>query len=272
MEIADLYRRSGEEEMAHKLERAANKLRVKFNRDFWVPGKKIYGMALEARNRLVEVVSSNPGQALWTGIADHAKARATADRLLQPDMFTGWGIRTLSSNEVRFNPVGYHLGTVWPHDNSIIAAGFRRYGLDQHACRVFTAIVEASIYFPHSQLPEAFAGFARNAYGVPVRYPVACHPQAWAAGATPFLLQTALGLHPYAFDQRLEIVRPVLPEIVHWVELRNLLVGGGRVDLRFDRQRDGDVTVEVLRSKGIQVIVNPETAARRKAGSERKVA
>ncbi len=274
-EMAELFRRAGEPAMAHKLERAAERLRVHFNRDFWMRKQRIYGLALEARNRLAEVVSSNPAHALWAGIADAAKARATVARLMQPDMFTGWGVRTLSSDEVRFNPIGYHLGTVWPHDNAIAAAGFRRYGHDAAARRLFTAMLEASIHFPDSRLPEAFAGLDRAAYGVPVRYPVACHPQAWAAGAAPLLLQTALGLEPNAFAGQLRVVRPILPEMVHWVELRSLRVGHGRVDLRFQQHEEGDVTVEVLKARDVEVEIEPASAVPRIAHpmrKERKVA
>jgi len=261
-EMAELYRRAGEPETARRLERSAEQLRERFNRDFWVARKGIYALALEASKRQADVISSNPGHALWAGIADAGKARSTMERLLRSDMFTGWGIRTLSSEERRYNPIGYHLGTVWPHDNAIIAAGFRRYGFDAEAARVFNAILEASVHFPSSRLPELFAGFSRAGYATPVRYPVACHPQAWAAGSVPFLLLTALGLQPDAFQARLAITRPVLPGSVHWVELRRLRVGAGRVDLRFQRQPDGRVTVEVLSTSGkLQVEVEPAGAA-----------
>jgi glycogen debranching enzyme len=263
-EIAELYRRDGQLELAHRLEQSAERLRARFNRDFWLSQKNFYALALEANNRRAGVISSNPGHALWTGIADANKAHNTMQRLMEPDMFTGWGIRTLSSQERRYNPIGYHLGTVWPHDNAIIAAGFRRYGLDAAASRLFSAMLDASTYFPETRLPEAFAGLSRKDYGVPVRYPVACHPQAWAAGAMPFMLQTALGLQPDGFAGQLAIVRPVLPEMVRWVELRQLRVGHARLDLRFERQAEGDVTVEVLQSFGeVEVSVEPASAARR---------
>jgi glycogen debranching enzyme len=157
-------------------------------------------------------VSSNAGQVLWSGIADPEKARRTVQQLMSDAMFTGWGIRTLSTKEPRFNPVGYHLGTVWPHDNSLIAAGFRRYGFDDSARQVFRGIVDAAARFPHHRLPEVFSGFPRAEFGVPVHYPVACHPQAWAAGSVPYLLENLLGLVPEAFEHRLRVRRPVLPE------------------------------------------------------------
>jgi glycogen debranching enzyme len=164
---------------------------------------------------------------------------------MKPDLFNGWGIRTLSCKERRYNPMGYHLGTVWPHDNSLIAAGFRRYGYHEEASRIFVGLLEAAMEFEDYRLPELFTGFGREEYGQPVRYPVACHPQAWAAGAIPFLVETFLGLVPDAFDKRLKIVRPTLPDFVNQVELRHLRVGNGSVDLRFERRRDGSLEAHV---------------------------
>lgn len=177
-------------------------------------------------------------------------------------MFTGWGIRTLPDRERRYNPIGYHLGTVWPHDNALIAAGFRRSGYDDAARHVFTAIVEAAMHFAHYRLPELFAGFRRDEYGVPVRYPVACHPQAWAAGTLPYLVEVVLGLVPEAFDQRLRIVRPMLPDFVDRVEVQELRVGDAQVNLKFERISDG-VAVKVLQVDGpLDVIIEPEVSMR----------
>lgn len=248
--ISELYNRSGNSQRADVLRREAEELRARFNRDFWLEEKGIYAMALQAGNQPVTVVSSNPGHALWTGIADDDKARRTMERLMADDMFNDWGVRTLSAQERRYNPIGYHLGTVWPHDNSIIAAGFRRYGFDDAAQRIFMGIIEATMNFEHYRLPEVFAGFHRRDYGVPVRYPVACHPQAWAAGTIPYLLTTMLGLEPAAFDQRLRIVRPRLPDFISWLEVRRLRVGRASADLRFERQTDGSISVKVLKTSG----------------------
>lgn len=184
--IADLYRRAGESQTAERLEREARELRERFNRDFWLEDQGIYSLALQADKQPCAVVSSNPGHALWSGIADAGKARRTMQRLMEEDMFNGWGIRTLSSKERRYNPVGYHLGTVWPHDNALIAGGFRQYGFNEAARRVCSGILDAARHFEHERLPELFAGFTRAEYGVPVRYPVACHPQAWAAASVPY--------------------------------------------------------------------------------------
>ncbi|MBZ9798539.1 glycogen debranching N-terminal domain-containing protein [Mesorhizobium sp. ES1-4] len=247
--IADLYEREGEIDRANHLRQEAETLRTDFNRDYWREDLGIFVLALEKGGDQVAVVSSNPGHALWTGIADQDKARRSVARLMQDDMFGGWGVRTLSTAELRYNPVGYHLGTVWPHDNALLAAGCRQYGEDTAALRVLTAIAEAAMHFRHQRLPEAIAGFGREDFQVPVHYPVACHPQAWAAGALPFLVTTCLGLEPDAFSRRLRIVRPRLPDFVNRIELRGLRVGGESVDLEFTRAAD-TVTAKVLQASG----------------------
>jgi glycogen debranching enzyme len=249
MGIADLLDRTGEKDLAGRLRGEAEDLKQRFVRDFWLADKGFFALALTAGGPAA-VLSSNPGQALWTGIVPPEEARRTMECLLSEPMWSGWGIRTLSSDARRFNPVAYHRGTVWPHDNAIIAAGFRRHGFDHEACQVFDGILDASTHFGMHRLPELFSGFRRSDYGVPVRYPVACHPQAWAAGALPFMLSNALGLTPEAFDKRLRIVRPRLPEAVHCVSLRGLRVGGAAVDLSFARRRSGRISVRVLRNDG----------------------
>jgi glycogen debranching enzyme len=211
--------------------------------------KGCYALALQQDARPAAVVSSNAGQALWTGIAGEAHAKRTIDRLMAPDMFSGWGVRTLSATERAFNPIGYHLGTVWPHDNAIVGAGFRRYGADQEALRIFQGLFDAAFHFHLHQLPEVFCGFGREDYEIPINYPVACHPQAWAAGALPFLLVTLLGLEPEAFDRRLEIVRPMLPRGLDRLDVTGLHVGQAVVDLRFRRGKDG-IDVEVAKLYG----------------------
>ncbi|HKR78469.1 MAG TPA: glycogen debranching N-terminal domain-containing protein [Nitrospira sp.] len=245
MEIADLYERIGHREHAVRLRAEARALCERFDRDFWIEEEGCYALALEAGHRPCRVMSSNAGHALWAGIVDEDKAARLVHRLMKPDLFNGWGIRTLSCKERRYNPMGYHLGTVWPHDNSLIAAGFRRYGYHEEASRIFVGLLEAAMEFEDYRLPELFTGFGREEYGQPVRYPVACHPQAWAAGSIPFLVETFLGLVPDAFNKRLKIVRPSLPDFINQVELRHLRVGNGSVDLRFERKRDGSLQTHV---------------------------
>ncbi len=248
--IADLYARSGEDKRADQLRAQAAELKARFNRDFWLEDQKFYAMALQKGGRAADVVSSNPGQALWTGIVDDARAREVAAHLMAEDMFSGWGIRTLSHKEKRYNPIGYHLGTVWPHDNSFIAAGLRRYGFEAEAMQVLDAIVQAAGYFDHHRLPEVFAGFPRNQFAVPVRYPVACHPQAWAAGAVPLMTTALLGITAEALHGRLHIRRPQLPHGVNSLDFRRLRVGESEIDLRFHRTAGDRVEVNVTRQTG----------------------
>ena len=260
LSMAELFERSGDGDRARELRQKARDLRDRVNRDFWLEDKKFFALALEAGGRPAAVISSNPGQALWTGIVEPDKAERVGQRLLAADMFNGWGVRTLSSQEEPYQPIGYHLGTVWPHDNSLIAAGLRRYGLDDLADRIFTGISEAALQFPAYRMPEVFAGFRKEEFGTPVHYPVACHPQAWAAGALPFLLETILGLTPEAFEHRLRLRRPRLPRLARWIELHRLGIGPSKIDLRFERSSDGKVHVDVLHTEGpnIALEVEPE--------------
>jgi len=248
--IADLYGRAREDSTAVRLRQEAEDLKSQFNRDFWIDEKQFYAIALQKENRPAAVITSNPGQALWTGIIDDSKAAAVVRQLTSDDMFSGWGIRTLCLQERRFNPIGYHVGTVWPHDNSIIAAGFRRYGFDGEAVNILNGIVEAAENFEHHRLPEVFAGFSQNQFSLPVRYPVACHPQAWAAGSIPFMVSSLLGLRADAFNNRLRVIRPVLPSSLSDLEFRGIRIGGSTLDLRFQRNRDGSVTVNVMNRVG----------------------
>jgi glycogen debranching enzyme len=257
--LADLHRRAGDGGRADQLRKEADELRRRFNRDFWLEDKGTYALALQADRRPAAVVASNAGQVLWSGIADSDKAKRTAERLMRPDMFCGWGVRTLSSQEKRFNPIGYHLGTVWPHDNALIAAGLRRYGQDGAARQILAGLLEAAAQFHAYRLPEVFAGFDKGQYGVPVHYPVACHPQAWAAGSVPYLLTALLGLEPDGFAKRLRVVRPVLPDGADELELRGLRVGAARADLRFERGGGPRATVRVLKVEGPLDIVVDES-------------
>ncbi|HWI78363.1 MAG TPA: glycogen debranching N-terminal domain-containing protein [Ramlibacter sp.] len=248
--IAQLYRQAGDGGTADRIAQEAADLRDRFERDFWNEAIGTYAVALQKGNQPAAVVTSNPGHALWTGIASPERARQAAERLLKPDMYSGWGIRTLSSRERRFNPIGYHVGTVWPHDNAIAVAGFRRYGCLAGISGVVEGMVNAASQFEHNRLPEVFGGFERREFPVPVRYPVACHPQAWAAGAVPFMMESALGLRPDAFNRRLHIAQPVLPESVNELRLERLRVGDAAADISFKRNRQGEVSVAAVRTDG----------------------
>jgi glycogen debranching enzyme len=234
-DTSQLLRELGDDDRCKALEHKAAMLREPFDGDFWSDDLGCYVLARQAGGRPARVVASNAGQVLWGGIADPAHARQVVDRLLRSDMFTGWGIRTLSSHEKRFNPVSYHLGSVWPHDNGLFLAGARRYGADDAACRVFEGLFDAAVHLPGFRLPELFCGYQRHGQQPPVPYPHASAPQAWAAAALPHGLWSLLGLRPDALRHRLVIVRPVLPRFLEWVELNGLRVADAVVNLRFER-------------------------------------
>jgi glycogen debranching enzyme len=176
--------------------------------------------------------------------------------LMDPDkLFAGWGIRTLSRDAAAYNPFDYQVGAIWPHDNALILAGLRAYGFDGEALRVFTGIYQAATHFDLYRLPELFAGFGQDQYRVPVHYPVACSPQAWAAASIPFMLRSVLGLTPDALARQLRIVHPTLPDWLDWVVIRGIQVGEGHVDLRYERS-GGTTLVAVLHKEGdLQVVV-----------------
>ncbi|MBE0466083.1 MAG: amylo-alpha-1,6-glucosidase [Candidatus Desulforudis sp.] len=244
---ARLLRLLGEEDTARNLLSEAQALQSRFIRDFWIPRRGFLGFALDGRKNLLETVASNMGQCLVTGILDPESAVRVARRLFQPDMFSGWGIRTLSKWEKAYNPMSYHNNSVWPHDNAIIAAGLRRYGLFAELEQLFDRLYEASLYFPYYRLPELFCGFTRRLTGGPVRYPIACDPQAWAIGSTFMFLQAMLGLT--CAEDGLWIDSPLLPAWLGELTLKNLRVHGGVVDLGFSRKH-GRTHCHLLRKEG----------------------
>jgi glycogen debranching enzyme len=213
-----------DENLALEQERRAAKLREQFNRDFWSPSLGTYALALDGSKRQVDAVTSNPGHLLWSGIVPKSRARTVAERLLRDDVFSGWGIRTLSSRMRGYNPLEYHTGTVWPHDSAICAEGMRRYGLRAQAGRVCAAVLEAAVAFEY-RLPELFAGFERDETDIPVPYPDALAPQAWAAAAPLLVLRTLLGLD--VVDGKLQ-VDPKLPRELGTMRLTNLTARGRR--------------------------------------------
>jgi glycogen debranching enzyme len=242
-------RRMGHTEQARKLGAEAERLAARFEAAFWCPEIETYALALDGNKNPCRVRASNAGQVLFTGIAAADRAEKVADGLLRPHFFSGWGIRTVASGEARYNPMSYHDGSIWPHDNALIALGFARYGLKQSVGRLFNGLFEAASYMDLRRLPELFCGFQRARRRGPTLYPVACAPQAWAS-ATPFtLLEASLGLEfdPGAGEIRLR--DPYLPAFLDEVVLRNLRLGPSSLDVKMRRQR-GDVSVEVLESRG----------------------
>ncbi len=215
-----------DEAWAAKLEREAAELKRRFNRDFWIPGRQFFALALDGKKRQVDSLTSNIGHLLWSGIADADKAAACVRHLMGPALFSGWGVRTMAEGEGSYNPIGYHVGTVWPHDSAFVAWGLRRYGYRNEAARVGRGILEAAEYF-RNRLPEAFAGYARDQTRFPVEYPTACSPQAWASGAPLLILRALLGLD--VENGRL-IVDPAIPHPIERLELLDIPGPWGRAD------------------------------------------
>jgi glycogen debranching enzyme len=255
LELARLSRRRGDVPFAEVQERTAARLREGFEACFWIEEAGTYALCLDGDKRPVDAIASNAGHVLWCGMASPERARRVADRLLGPDLFSGWGIRTLSSKMSGYNPIGYHLGSIWPHDNAICAAGLWRYGFRNEAARVAGVMLEATQFFRDARLPELFCGFDRADSPYPVPYPVACSPQAWAAGSIFQLLGAMLGMQPDAANQELRMIAPTLPEWLPEVRIENLRVGEAVVDLLV-RRNDGSTGVEVLRRTGeLSVVV-----------------
>jgi glycogen debranching enzyme len=247
--MARLARVRGDEAMGDRLDREATELAARFEAAFWVEDQRYYAMALDAEKRHADAIGSNAGQCLWAGIVSQERSGDVVDRLLQDSMFSGWGIRTYASGQPGYNPIGYHTGTVWPHDTSLIAAGFKRYGFDEASNRLVGPMMEAAQRFPDYRLPELFCGFEKGHAGLPVSYPVACSPQAWAAGASFLFVETMLGLRAHAERGELELLHPNLPDWLRSVKLIGLQVGDSSVDLLFHRWR-GTTSAEVLRKVG----------------------
>lgn len=234
---------------AGELDRAAERLACRFEESFWLPDMGTYALALDGRKRPCEVRTSNAGQLLFTGMVREDRARLVAADLMRPAFFTGWGIRTVALGEARYNPMSYHNGSIWPHDNALIALGLGRYGLKHSVEQVFKGLFDAASYMDLRRLPELFCGFRREPRRGPTLYPVACLPQAWAS-ATPFtLLEAALGLEFDPARSEIRLRNPRLPAFLNEMILRRLHLGESTVDLRL-RRHDEDVSVEVLRTQG----------------------
>ncbi|MEV0806185.1 glycogen debranching N-terminal domain-containing protein [Micromonospora sp. NPDC050200] len=216
----------GDPGYADQLEREAAQLKERFNRDWWVEDGEYYALALDPDGRQCGTLSSNIGHLLWSGIVDQDRAEKIARHLVGPRLFSGWGVRTLAEGEVRYNPIGYHNGTIWPFDNSFIAWGLRRYGFTEEAATIASGILDAANYF-NGRLPEAFGGYPREQTKFPVEYPTACSPQAWSTGTPLLLLRTMLGLEPHEGHLAVE---PVLPVGMGRIEMLDIPGRWGRVD------------------------------------------
>jgi glycogen debranching enzyme len=251
-ELAELL---GESDWAAELRDAAAKLRRKFNQQFWIPAIETFAIALDGDKQPCAVRNSNAGHLLLTGIIDDPYVPAVVRTLTDARAFNGWGVRTISSGETRFNPMSYHNGSIWPHDTAMIGAGLARYGYRQQCGQLMAGLFDASLYNELNRLPELFCGFDRLPGHAPTLYPVACSPQAWATGAVFLLLQSMLGLSFSPRKPQLQFDQPLLPDFLNWVRIRNLRIGDGSVDLAF-RRHPRDVGINVERKDGdIQVVM-----------------
>ncbi|MGB8771446.1 MAG: hypothetical protein WCC92_17650 [Candidatus Korobacteraceae bacterium] len=253
--MSSLLRSCGDVNRAEKLKRDAMEMARRFESTFWLRDRRFYALALDADKKPLEVVTSNAGHLLFTRIISKERARLVGNRLLRDDMFSGWGWRTMSSEERIFNPLSYHRGSVWPHDNSLIAHGMALNEMRDGALRILTSLYQAAANFRDYRLPELFCGVKRREFDEPVHYPVACSPQAWASGAMFLMLSSVLGIRASAPRKELNIINPRLPDWLDHLHVRQLRIGGSRVELDFARR--GDRTFcNVVDVKGEKMLVN----------------
>jgi glycogen debranching enzyme len=246
---AELAALRGDERSASDWLSRAEKLRVRFEKEFWCEDLGTYALALDGKKRPCRVRTSNPGHCLFAGIVSHDRAERVCATLMEEASFAGWGVRTVATSERRYNPQSYHNGSIWPHDNALIAAGMARYGYTTAARRILTAMADLSEAVDLHRLPELICGFPRRGREYPTLYPVACAPQAWAAGAVFLLLAATLGVHIDAPARRISFSRGRLPDTIDWLRLTDLAVGDARIDLRFERHPH-DIGATVLRREG----------------------
>ena len=239
----------GHPDQAEKLRRQAEELRQRFEEAFWCDDMSTYALALDGDKNQCQVRSSNAGHCLFSGIASPEHARRVAQTLMDESSFSGWGVRTIPSSEARYNPMSYHNGSIWPHDNALIAAGLARYGLMDEVQRILTGLFDASIFLDLHRQPELFCGFHRRRGEGPTHYPVACAPQVWATGAVFMLLQSCLGLTIAGTRAQVYLAHSRLPQFLQGVQIQNLRVGDAQVDLVFERHPH-DVGVIVTRRQG----------------------
>jgi glycogen debranching enzyme len=253
---SELAKILGDAARSRELSKQAETLSRRFEKAFWCEDIATYALALDGRKQPCRVRTSNAGHCLFAGVAADEHARRVAATLMEETSFSGWGIRTVGSSEARYNPMSYHNGSIWPHDNALIAAGFSRYGMKGSAAMVLAGLLDASIFLDLHRLPELFCGFPRRPGESPTLYPVACAPQAWASGAVFLLFEACLGLSISAPERKLVFSKPLLPPFLPQVTIRDFKVGGARIDLLLTRHDEGDVGVNVLRRDGeIEIVL-----------------
>jgi glycogen debranching enzyme len=239
----------GHDEKASALRIEAEKLREAFEQAFWCEELSTYALALDGQKRPCRVRTSNPGQCLFTGIVHPDRARLVAQTLMREESFSGWGVRTVDASEHRYNPMSYHNGSIWPHDNALIALGLARYRLRDEVARILTGMFEASLFIDLHRMPELFCGFPQRPGEGPTLYPVACAPQSWAAASVFLLLQSCLGLRIDGVNRKISFCYPALPPFLRRIRIKNLRVGDASLDLRLERHRN-DVGMTVLHRDG----------------------
>lgn len=242
---AMLARVLGDYKLSQALEKDAEELKIKFNKHFWDDDLNCYVIALDRNKKPCKIISSNAGHALFTGIADKEKASKLVKVLLDKKMFTGYGIRTLSDKEIRYNPMSYHNGSVWPHDTALIAYGFSKYGFQKEVLKVMEGMFEAALFFDLRRLPELFCGFTKYNGKAPIEYPVACSPQAWSVAALYMLLQACLGLKLDATQNKISFYKPLLPSFLNIVEVGNLLLKDNPASFSFKKHKN-DTGINII--------------------------
>jgi glycogen debranching enzyme len=247
--MARLYTAFNRLQDGEDLRKQAEAMRHRILERFWMEELGTFGLALDGKKRLLPTITSNAAHLLWSGVPDQAQAERVAQHLLGPDLFSGWGVRTLSSAHRVFNPMSYHNGSVWPHDNALIVMGLARYGLAKSALPVVRGLYEAAAFDEFRRLPELFCGMTRGHGTHPVWYPVSCSPQAWASGAFFLLLQAVLGIRPEAPRGVLHIHDPQIPDFLNELTISDMAIGGARVSLQFQRH-DGRTLPNLLSLTG----------------------
>ncbi len=256
IKMAELAVYMGDTELSSRLMSEAGELKKAFHRAFWMEDLEYYALALDKYGNQLKVITSNPGHLLETGILDSEREQKVAKRLLENDMFSGWGIRTLSYNSISYNPMSYHNGSIWPHDNSLIASGFSKTGQNDAVIKVTGALFDAARLLHYKRLPELFCGFTRyhQRQDPPVSYPVACIPQAWSTASVFLLIKSMLNMEPDAQGRKIRILNPQLPEWLIFLEMRDLKVGNASVNLEFRKARTG-LVIDVYNKKGVLDVI-----------------
>jgi len=254
-QMARLAQELRERNLTLRLLHETDELRIRFMKAFWCDDMEYLALALDGEKKPCRIYSSNAGQCLLSGIVPHPAAVKIQKHLMGKNSYSGWGIRTVAQGETRYNPMAYHNGSVWPHDNALIATGLNRYGFKSSVNRIMTGLFEASMFMDLNRLPELFCGFDRRPNEGPTLYPVACNPQAWASGSLYMLLQCCMGLSIDAKSKQITFSKPVIPSYLEEIRIRNLRVGSARIDVNVEYYKN-DVDIKVIDRKGkVEVLI-----------------